>query len=68
MLFNYIFIIYKKNMDALQKVGRTLGGAANEERIPEEENQVIIKKLLKKIIKNYLKKIIKNYKKKVIKN
>ena len=23
------------------KVGRSLGGAANEERIPEEENQVI---------------------------
>ena len=25
------------------QVGRTLGGGANEERIPEEENQVIIK-------------------------
>lgn len=25
------------------QVGRTLGGGANEERIPEEENQVVIK-------------------------
>ena len=44
ILHNFLMNLpkFSEFLDALQKVGRTLGGAANEERIPEEENQVII--------------------------